>query len=288
MTSKSNLKVGLLFILPALIVFIIFKYWPILLNFKMSFYEWNIMQPPGKFIGFANYRHMFESSLFWTAWKNNIIIFILGLIVGFWVPLVQAIFLNEIRRGHAFFKTVYLIPLAVPLMVILLVWKWMYHPDYGMLNFFITTLNFSPINWLGDPKIAKLSIVLPTFLGGGVGVLIYLSAIQNIPPELFDAATLDGAGPWHKFRYIMFPQIRFVVVIQLILFVIVSFQIFTEIWVLTGGGPVDATRVITLLIYRSAFENFRMGYASAISVSMFLFLLALMILHTVFTMREKE
>lgn len=288
MYNKYNIKIGIIFILPALVTFILFKYWPIFLTFKMSFFDWNIMQPPGNFVGLANYQQMFKSTLFWTAWKNNIIIFIIGLLIGFWVPLVQAIFLNEIRRGHALFKTVYLIPLAVPLMVNLLVWKWMYHPDYGMLNHFITSLGCSAINWLGDPKIAKLSIVLPTFLGGGVGVLIYLSAVQNISPELFEAATLDGAGPLHKFRYIMFPQIRFVVAIQLILFVIVSFQMFTEIWVLTGGGPVDATRVITLLIYHSAFENFRMGYASAIAVSMFLFLLALMILHTVFTMKEKE
>lgn len=279
---------GLLFILPAVIVFLLFKYWPILFTFKMSFYDWNIMQPPGKFIGLTNYRHMFESTLFWTAWANNIAIFVLGLLVGFWVPLVQAVFLNEIRRGHTFFKTVYLIPLAVPLLVILLVWKWMYHPDFGLLNHFITMLGFSPINWLGNPKIAKLSIVLPTFLGGGIGVLIYLSAIQNISSEMFEAATLDGAGPWYKFRYIMFPHIRFVVAIQLILAVIVSFQMFTEIWVLTGGGPVDATRVITLLIYRSAFENFRMGYASAIAVSMFLFLLVIMILHTIFTLKEQD
>ena len=288
MFKKKNIKIGFLFILPALLVFILFKYMPIFLTVKMSFFKWNIMEPPGIFVGLENYRQMLDSSLFWIAWKNNIIIFILGLLIGFWVPLLQAIFLNEIRRGHQVFKTIYLIPLAVPLVVILLVWKWIYHADFGMLNHFLTAVGLPAVNWLGNPDIAKVSIVLPTFLGGGIGVLIYLSAIQNIPAELFEAAILDGAGPWQKFTSIMFPKIRFVVMIQLILAVIISFQMFTEVWILTGGGPVDATRVVSLLIYRSAFENFNMGYASAIAISMFLFLLALMILHTIFSLKEQE
>ena len=286
--KKNNLRIGLLFILPAVIVFILFKYWPIFMTLKMSFYDWNIMQPPGEFVGLANYKQMFDSTLFWTAWKNNIMIFGLAILVGFWVPLVQAIFLNEIKRGHTLFKTVYLIPLAVPIVVILLVWKWMYHPDYGMLNHFLNILGLPSINWLGNPNMAKLAVVLPTCVGGGIGVLIYLAAIQNIPNELLEAATLDGAGPWRKFRSIVFPNIRFVIMIQFILAVIVIFQMFTEVWVMTGGGPVDATRVVTLLIYRSAFENFNMGYASAIAISMFIFLLGLLILHTFLTMRESE
>ena len=250
-----------------------FKYIPILQSFRMSFYDWSILDPPGRFIGLKNFGDAFSSSLFWTAWRNNVALFCFGLLLGFWVPLVQAVLLGEIRRGQYLFRVSYLLPLVVPPMANLVLWKWIYNAEYGMLNALIGTVGMGARDWLGNPSLAKFSIMLPGLLGGGIGVMVYLSAIQGVPEELFESAEIDGAGPWQKLRYILIPRIRFVILIQFILALSMGFQIFDQIFVLTGGGPVDATRVIALLIYRYAFENYQMGYASAIALIMFLVVL---------------
>ncbi|RKY61567.1 MAG: sugar ABC transporter permease [Candidatus Latescibacterota bacterium] len=270
--SKRKL-VGLAFVAPALLVFVLFKYVPMLQVFRMSLYDWSILNPPGEFVGLKHFKEAFSSSLFWIAWKNNLVLFLLGLVLGFWVPLVQAIMLGEMRRGQYIFRVCYLLPLMVPPMVTLVVWKWIYNPEYGLLNAILTRLGLPPQDWLGNPKLAKLSLVLPGLLGGGMGVMVYLAAIQGVPQELFEAAEIDGAGPLQKLRYILLPRIRFVILIQFILALSAGFQMFDRVFVLTGGGPVDATRVIALLIYRYAFESYRMGYASAIALVLFVVIL---------------
>ncbi len=264
---------GILFITPAVIVFTLFKYIPIIQAFKMSFYNWNIMNPPGDFIGLKNFSLIFSSTLFKTALKNNLIIFGLGLLFGFWVPILQAVFLNEIKRGQYFFRIFYLLPMAVPPMAGFILWKWIYHPDYGALNSLLVKFGLQPIGWLTDPKIAKISLTLPGLLGGGLGIFVYLSAIQGISPELFESAEIDGASPFQKFCFILLPRIKFVIIIQFILVLSGIFQLFDQIFVLTGGGPLDSTRVISMLIYRYAFENYQMGYASAIALIMFVLVL---------------
>ena len=273
MTLSRKTTTGIAFLLPAITVFLMFKYIPILQSFRMSFYDWSILDPPGRFIGLKNFGDAFSSSLFWTAWRNNVALFCFGLLLGFWVPLVQAVLLGEIRRGQYLFRVSYLLPLVVPPMANLVLWKWIYNAEYGMLNALIGTVGMGARDWLGNPSLAKFSIMLPGLLGGGIGVMVYLSAIQGIPEELFESAEIDGAGPWQKLRYILIPRIRFVILIQFILALSMGFQIFDQIFVLTGGGPVDATRVIALLIYRYAFENYQMGYASAIALIMFLVVL---------------
>lgn len=260
---------GILFVLPAILVFVLFKYIPIVQAFRMSLYNWSILNPPGEFVGLNNFKDAFSSSLFWIAWRNNIALFFLGLMLGFWPPLVQAVMLNELKKGQYLFRLSYLLPLMVPAMAGLVLWKWIYNAEYGVLNSIVGTFGLAAQDWLGNPKLAKFSIMLPGLLGGGMGVMVYLSAIKGIPSELFESAEIDGAGPFQKLRFILLPRIRFILLIQFILALATGFQIFDQIFVLTGGGPVDSTRVVTLLIYRYAFENYQMGYASAIALIMF-------------------
>ncbi|HID11468.1 MAG TPA: sugar ABC transporter permease [Candidatus Latescibacteria bacterium] len=270
--SKRTI-IGMAFVAPALLVFLLFKYIPMFQVFRMSLYNWSILNPPGEFVGLRHFKEAFTSSLFWIAWKNNLALFLLGLVLGFWVPLVQAVILGEIGRGQYIFRVCYLLPLMVPPMVTLIVWKWIYNPEYGLLNAIVARLGIGTQDWLGNPKLAKLSLMLPELLGGGMGVMVYLAAIQGVPQELLDAAEIDGAGPLAKLRYILLPRIRFVILIQFILALSAGFQMFDRVFVLTGGGPVDATRVIALLIYRYAFESYRMGYASAIALVLFVVVL---------------
>jgi multiple sugar transport system permease protein len=269
MRLSQKTTTGIVFVIPAIMVFILFKYMPMIQAFRMSLYDWSIINPPGAFVGLKHFKEAFASSLFWIAWKNNFILFFLGLMLGFWPPLVQAIMLGEIGKGQHLFRVCYLLPLVVPPIANLILWKWIYNPEYGLLNVLVGSLGIGPRDWLGNPGLAKFSIMLPGILGGGMGVLIYLSAIQGVPDELFESAEIDGAGPWGKLRYILLPRIKFIILIQFILALGTGFQIFDQIFVLTGGGPVDSTRVITLLIYRYAFESYRMGYASAIALVMF-------------------
>lgn len=274
---------GIIFVLPAIIVFILFKYYPMIKALKMSFYNYSIMNPPGEFIGFNNYIRALHTGIFWIAWKNNLVLFILGIIFGFWPPIIQAFFLNELRRGQVLWRLLFLLPSAIPGMSGYILWKWIYHPDYGLLNNILKAIGLHPLGWLNDPRTVKIALTLPGLLGGGLGILIYLSAINNIPDEHLEAAIVDGASVWERFRYIALPEIKPIIIIQFILTLTGAFQIFDNIFVMTGGGPLDASRVITLLIYRYAFENYELGYAASIAIMMFLVVLVLTILQVYYS-----
>ncbi|NPV78673.1 MAG: sugar ABC transporter permease [Firmicutes bacterium] len=268
-TRTRTLGMGILFVLPAIIVFLLFKYYPMFKALRMSLYEYSIMNPPGKFLGLGNYARALNMNMFWVAWKNNIVFFVLGILFGFWPPIIQAFLLDEVKRFQAFWRLLFLIPSAVPGMSGYILWKWIYHPDYGLLNSILGTVGLGPFGWLNDPRIAKIALTMPGLLGGGLGILIYLSAIQNIPSEHIEAASVDGATVWQKLRYIALPEIRPIVAIQLTLALTGAFQIFDQVFVMTGGGPLDSTRVITLLVYRYGFENYELGFAAALAMLMF-------------------
>lgn len=247
----------------------------------MSFYKYSPMNPPGQFVGLQNYIHAFYDPLVIVCWKNNLIIFLLSVLLGFWVPIVQAILVNELRFGKSFYRILYLLPAAVPPMVAFIVWKWIYNPDYGFLNSLLAKIGFGPYGWLNDPRTSKLSLclpglleggmgILPGLVGGGLGVFLYLAALQGIPAEMFEAAEIDGASPFQKLRYILIPYLRPIIFIHSILAINISLQIFDQIFVMTGGGPVNSTRVLTLNIYYYAFRLCQMGYATTIASLLFL------------------
>ncbi|MFH1743821.1 MAG: sugar ABC transporter permease [bacterium] len=260
---------AVLFLLPAIGTFLLFKYVPMFEAFRMSLYDWAIMDPPGRFVGLEQFNKAFSSSLFWDAWRNNLVLFFLTMLLGFWPPIIQAVLLNEIRRGQTLFRLGYLLPLMVPPMAGMLVWKWIYNVDYGLLNQLVGLTGISPQHWLGDPRLAKFSLALPGILGGGMGVFMYLAAIKGVPESHFEAAAIDGAGPFAKFVHVMLPLIRYMLLLQFLFALAIGFQVFDQVFVLTAGGPAGSTRVIALLIYRYAFENYEMGLASAIAICMF-------------------
>jgi ABC-type sugar transport systems, permease components len=261
--------IAALFLLPALAAFLLFKYYPLFQAVLMSFFDYNLMNPPGRFVGFGNYRLLFRSTIFWTAVWNTFAFAGLYLVLTFWIPIVQALLLNEIRRGSLLFRFLYLVPAAVPSVAVYVLWKWIYHPDYGLLNDWLGSIGLGPYGWLSDPGMAKLAIVMPGMLGGGISLLIYYSALQGIPHEIVEAAKIDGAGPWQRLRKVIFPGLRFIIGIQFVVFVANVFLTFDPIYVMTGGGPVDSTRVLSLLVYDSAFREYRFGLAGAISLMMF-------------------
>ncbi len=254
-----------------------FKYIPLLRAVYMSFFDYSLMNPPGNFLGLGNYVLLFKSSVFWTAFGNTLAFSALYIGLTFWVPIVQALFLNEIHRNNSLFRVLYLLPAAVPAVAGLVLWKWIYNPDYGLLNEWLALVGLGPYNWLSDPAIAKLAIVIPSMLGGGINVLIYYSALRSIPEETVEAAKIDGANPWQRILSVIFPGLRFIIGIQFVAFIAAVFLSFEPMYIMTGGGPVDSTRVLTMLVFDYAFQSYRFGLAGAISFIMFLLIAAITI-----------
>lgn len=268
--KKHNISAaGIAFVAPAIAAFLLFKYIPLGHAFWMSLFDYKIMDPPGLFVGFRHYAQLLTSASFWKIFTNTLIFFLLYLALTFWIPIVQALFLNEIKRANRLYRVLYLAPTAVPAVAGFILWKWMYNPDFGLLNYWLSGLSLGPFNWLNDPQFVKIAIVFPGMLGGGISLLIYFSALQGISPELMEAARIDGAGPWRVMSRIMLPGIRFVIGIQFVAFVSGSFLIFDPMYVMTAGGPMNESKVLTMLVYESAFTELRFGVAGAISCIMF-------------------
>jgi multiple sugar transport system permease protein len=268
--GRRRIAMAFLFTLPALIVFILFKYYPMLQAIYMSFFNYKVATPPGDFVGLANYAHAFSDPLNTQVWGNNLILFAWSLTLGFWVPIVQAILLNEMRWAKTFYRVAYLLPSVIPAVAAAVIWRWIYNPDWGMLNSILVRFGLPTLGWLSDPSMSKFSLALPAILGGGLGIFIYLSALQGIPDHLYEAAEIDGATIFQKLHYITIPGMKPIIAIQFILLLSGAFQIFDNVYIMTQGGPADSTRVIALNIYYYAFERVQMGYAAAMSVLLFI------------------
>ncbi|RAU92157.1 carbohydrate ABC transporter permease [Paenibacillus sp. YN15] len=271
-TRKFKIRwTPILFLLPSIIVFLLFKYYMIFSAIHISLHNYDIVNPPGKFVGLENYFLFLKTKTFWLALKNTFIMFFLSVAIVFWVPIVQAIFLSGIKRANAVYRVLYQIPAILPLVAGLLLWKWMYNPDRGLFNYLLGKVGLGPYGWLNDMAMTKFAIVLPGFFSsGGVGVLLYYAAIKSIPSDLFESAKIDGCGPWKRLYYIVLPNIRFVIFIQFITFLSGVLLAFDNIFIMTQGGPADASLVVSLLIQRSAFEQYNFGMSAALSFFMFI------------------
>ncbi|AJY75609.1 carbohydrate ABC transporter permease [Paenibacillus beijingensis] len=273
-TERKRFKIRwtpVLFLLPSVIVFLLFKYYLIFSAIYISLFDYDIVNSPGKFVGLENYFRFLSTETFWLALKNTFIIFLLSIAVVFWVPIVQAIFLSEVKRANGVYRVLYQIPAILPGVAGALLWKWMYNPDRGLFNYLLGKIGLGPYGWLNDIAMTKFAIVLPGFFAsGGVGVLLYYAAIKSISSEIFESAKIDGCGPWGRLLHIVLPNIRFVIFIQFITFMSGVLLTFDNIFILTQGGPADASLVVSLLIQRSAFEQSDFGMSSALSFFMFI------------------
>lgn len=259
----------ILFLAPAVLAFLLFKYYPLFQAVYMSFFDYKVINPPGKFVLFDNYSYLVHSTEFWHALTNTFAFFFIYFILTFWVPIMQAVLLNEIRAANKTIRVLYLLPTAVPAVAGYLLWKWLYNPDYGLLNYLLHFVGLGPYGWLNDPQMAKWAIVFPGVFGTGLGMLIYYSALKGIPAENIEAAKIDGAGPWRRMSAIVFPSLKFVIGIQFVSFISGVFLTFDPMYIMTGGGPAGSTRTLAMLVFNSSFKEFRFGVAGAISFVMF-------------------
>ena len=281
--TKLN-KAALMFLLPAFIAFSLFSWYPMIKGLIISFYEYH---PIGEttFIGFQNYARAFQDEMFWGTLLHAASFCILVLLLGFLLPIMLSIFLNEMRFGKVILKFIFFLPFLMPTVPAAILWKWIMDQGVGLLN---SVLSFLPladphIGWLTSPKLALLSIVLVyIWRNTGWAILIYSAALGNIDETIYEEAEIDGATIWQKIKHVTLPSIRVVIGVMLIITIINTIQLFTEVYIMTNGGPMNATEVIATYIYKQAFFYMDLGYASALSMLMLLMLLII----TIFRIRR--
>lgn len=264
--NSKRLFTAWLFVLPAFIFTFIFRYYTMFHSFWISFHDYNIGNPPGKLVWFDNYAQILNNPDYWKAWGNTFVFVLLSLLIVFFIPLIQAIFLSEIEKLRSFFSTMYIIPVVVPLSVNVIIWKWIWNPQYGLANAIMKVLGLPAQAWLSDPDLTKLCIIIPGIVGGGFSVLLYLSAILGISKDIYEAAQIDGCFGFKKLFYITLPNIKFLIIIQMILTIIGSMQILNEPFQYATGGPNGASTSMAIYIYDQMNQRFKYGTASAASM----------------------
>jgi multiple sugar transport system permease protein len=257
-----------LFLLPALLAFATFTWLPM---FKAVGYSFQKVSLAGEssWVGLGNYQRMLGNPLFYTAWRNVLHFTMLSIMMGFVVPIVVALMINELRRMGGMFSLIAYLPTLIPVTIALLVWRQLYAPEGGFLNSLLARLHIPAQLWLQNPALAKPAmVVIMTWAGVGGTILIYTAALKEIPQELYEAAQLDGFSVWDRIRYIVLPLLASRIAMLLVLQVIFVSQVFAEPQLLTQGGPANSTVTPVLEIYRTAFDRGDYGLASAWSVSL--------------------
>jgi ABC-type sugar transport system permease subunit len=283
-------RYGVLFVLPSFLFFCIFIVWPVFYSFYLGFYDWNPLDPKPVFVGLANYRELFGSPTFLRVVLNTVIFTVGDLLLVVSGSIALALALNQGVRGTALFRGIYYSPVVTSLVATAVIWLWILDPQYGIVNQGLRALGLPAPSWGADPVWAMPTVIL-TFAWREVGyfTVIYLAGLQGIPEELKEAARIDGCGPWGVFRHVTFPLLMPTTFFVLVLGIIRATQnAFGVVYVMTGGGPVDATNVIVLYLYEQAFRFFRMGYASAVAYVLFVFIFGLTLLQFYLLRRRME
>ena len=260
------------FLLPMLLVFGLFSWWPIVRSFVMSVQQTNLVTP-AEFVGLDNFRAVLEDPLLSTAVQNTLWFALLALVVGYPVPLVMAVIMSDVRRARGLYSLLAYLPVVVPPAVAVLLWRFFYDAEpTGVFNTILGWVGLGPVPWLEDPSWAMPSLVIEaTWAAAGGTVIIYLAALVSVPPELYDAAEVDGAGVLGKVWHVTLPHLRGIMLITLILQIIGTAQVFLEPYLFTDGGPDNATLTVLLLVYRYAFQNTTGGdYGQATALSLML------------------
>ncbi|MBI3786983.1 MAG: extracellular solute-binding protein [Ignavibacteriales bacterium] len=271
--ARATTGTAISFLAPSIFHLIVFVFTPILFAAYLSLHRWDIVVPEKPFVGLDNFKEMLSDDTFWNALKNTFL-YSLNVPLGMIVSLVVAMMVNRKVKGIAFLRMLYFLPSVTSFVAIALVWMWIYHPTFGLANFVLGTLGLGQSQWLNSTNTAMISIIIfSIWLGIGYQMVIFLAGLQGIPGELYDAAHIDGANNWKKFWRITLPLLKPTTFFILVTSLISSFQVFTSIYIMTAGGPVRSTDVLVYHIYQSAWEQLRMGYASAMSWVLFVIIM---------------
>jgi multiple sugar transport system permease protein len=262
---------ALLFLAPTLLGLVVLSAGPVLATLAISLTEWDLLRAP-KLVGLDNFVQLASDERFLKALRNTAFYTLTSVPLGMVISLFLALALNQTIRGIAWIRTAYFLPVVTSTIAIALVWQWIYSPESGLLNQFIGLFGIAPQKWLSNPTLAMPAIVaMSVWQGLGTNIIIFLAGLQAIPGELLDAASVDGAGRWARFRNVVLPLLTPSIFFTGVLSLIGSFQVFDQIYVLSRQGrATDATVTVVYFIYENGFKFFKMGYATAASWILFL------------------
>ncbi|MFH5185346.1 carbohydrate ABC transporter permease [Paenibacillus sp. TAB 01] len=281
MNSRLNRMAPYVFVLPNILLVLLFAIYPLAANFILSFTDGSFETTT--FIGFDNYINVANDPSFWTSLKNTLYYTLLLVPPTIILSLVIAVGLNRSMPLKNTIRAAYLIPYLLSWSVIGLIWRWIFSGNYGILNNFLAGFGLPPLRWILDPDLTIPCLALVGIWAGvGYYMMIYLAGLQGISGTYYEAAKIDGANKWQQFIYITVPQLKPITSLVVILSVTASFRVFEQIYVMTGGGPGRASFVLVLYIFIKGFEEFSPGYAAALSVILFLIILAITILQQKF------
>lgn len=278
LNKRHETILGWLMVSPWLIGFICFSALPMFASLIISFTEWDMLSKP-EWVGFENYKTLFfEDPLALHSLNITILFTIVSIPLNIVFGLALAMLLNTSIRGLAIFRTIYYLPAILSGVAVALMWRWIFSTEFGLLNALLSMIGIEGPAWLTDRIWVLPSFVIMRLWSVGGGMIIYLAGLQSIPTNLYEAANIDGANWWHRTRFITLPMLSPTIFFQLIVGFIFSMQIFTEAFIMTNGGPADASLFYLLYLYRQAFQYFDMGYASALAWVLFVVILVLTII----------
>ena len=278
MQRRDNL--AWLFVAPALAAIALFLFLPVFASLLLSFTDFDIYAVADlrrlRFVGFANYQTLLTEPLFWQALRNTLYYVAVGGPLSVAASLAAALLVNaRLARLRPLFRTALFLPVVTTLVAIAVVWRYLYHPRIGLFNHVLAGFGVAPIDWLGDPAWAMPSIILMSIWKNfGFNMVIFVAGLQAIPERLYEASSLDGAGPWRQFRYVTLPMLAPTALFVAVMTMIGGFQLFAEPYVMTQGGPSNRTLSVVLLMFQEGFRFWNMGYAAAIAFVLFAILLA--------------
>ncbi|MCJ8011610.1 sugar ABC transporter permease [Paenibacillus sp. KQZ6P-2] len=286
MRNSRSERAGYLFILPWFLGLLIFTLGPMLFSFVLSFSKWDIITGIGsiEFVGLDNFKAIFHDELFYQSLKVTFIFALVSVPLYQIVSILIALLLNMRTRGMKLFRLIYFMPSVIPAVAVSMMWIMIFNPEYGILNRALAWFGIEGPAWLQDPSYALGALIVMGMWGVGNTIIIYLSGLQGVPEELYEAAQLDGAGSFRRFMSVTVPMISPTIFFNLIMGIIGGFQYFTQAFVMTNGGPLNSTLFYNLYLYNKAFVSFEMGYASALSWILF----AIILIFTLIVIRSSS
>lgn len=279
-TARSGTRAAYLFLAPALSAIGIFFFLPVLAALLMSLTDFDIYSlgdmSRARFVGLHNYAQLLRDPLFWKALGNTTYFVVVGVPLSLAASLAAAVALNSrLVRCRALFRLAFFIPVVTTLVAVAVVWRYIFHTRFGLMNYLLDGLGLNPIDWLGDPHWALPAlIIMAVWKNFGYNMIIFIAGLQNIPVELYEAARIDGAGRWAQFRRITLPMLAPTTLFVTVMTIIGYFQLFAEPYVMTRGGPLNSTLSIVLYMYQEGFHSWKMGYSAALAFILFFIVFA--------------
>ena len=275
------------YLVPVFVILLTFQILPIFYSFAVSMYDWDLIGQ-ATYVGTDNYVRLWDDPMFWKSIWNTMWYSFFSVPVGMFLSLSVAMLLNNPISGLGFYRTVYFLPVITSINAVAIVWNFIYHPDYGLLNKLLDIVSLPAQTWLQDPFWAMPCIILMSVWKGlGYNVIIFLAGLQNIPKHLYEAARIDGADRWHQFRHITWPLLSPTTYFVFVMSIIGSFQVFSQVYMMTPrGGPLKSCMVIVYYLYQKAFEKFEFGYALAMAVVMFVFIFSVTLFNKLYVEKK--